>query len=232
MSIVSQLVGLLRKNSGAARQVARTVDSVSRSATAVSAKEALERGVSAVTTTRTARALSQLNLKWSDASRYHDRGDGRVLNNEQHGLTEEFVDLYLSWEPQLTEFVRYHVVVGWKGWPDRVIDPADDLFNPDYLDALWENDLNTVRRVPFEAGDVPDRCIRFPAGEERNAFHHVKLIGEDADGGLHDIRGVVFASEDKRAREDDLPAVDAQTIPEITVPGGPEKNAREEALTA
>ena len=232
MSIVSQVLGLLKKNSNVARQAARQVDRARRSTAGVTAKEALERSVSAVTTSQTARALSQLNLKWSDASRYHDRGDGRVLNNEQHGLTKEFVDLYLSWEPQDIGFVRYHVVVGWKGWPDRVIDPADDLFNPDYLDALWENELNTVRRVPFEAGDVPDRCVRFPASEERNAFAHVKLIGEAADGALHDIRGVVFASEGKRAREEHLPAVDAHAMPDITVPGGPEKNAREEALTA
>jgi len=230
--MVSQLIRLFVRNFGVARQVARHADKVAQSGAGQSLTEAINTGVNAVSASKAARALSRLQIKGTLGNRYHDCGDGRVVHNEQSGQATEGEDLYLSWEPQHTAFVRYHVIVGWKAWPDRIIDPNDELFNPDYLDAVWENDLNTVRRVAFEARGVPDRCVRFPASKARNTFRQLKLVGEDAHGGLHDVKGVCLASRHKREREDDLPAVDAQTVPDIQVPGGPKKNAREEALTA
>ncbi len=228
-SVLNQMIRWLSKHIPFFKQIHNKANHLTQGKAGHVAKQAVDN----IQISKTARDISQLEIAWSNAFRHHDKGQARVINNEQNTFTKTFVDLFLTWQQPEQQMVCYHVVIGWKGWPDRFFDANDPMFNPAYLDAFWNNELNTIKKATFQSDQVSSRCIIFPADKEKNAFRHLKLIGQDGQGNLHDIYHVVFASQEKR-QEKSLGQVDEHVIaqaPHIKVPGSLEKSQLEANLT-
>ncbi len=182
-----------------------------------------------------AKGLALLNWRWSNDAGMSDNGTGRPLRNwdRQAKLETRVEDIYLNWEKQAENFDSYLIFVGWQGWPYSIIerDDPEQYFLPEYVEALADDQLNSVKHFSIKASEVPVNCIKFPASEADNEFYYVKVVGVTSDEKYHDVKGCTLASIYRREKNN-LAGVPQGQILEVKVPnGGPERNNLETELS-
>jgi hypothetical protein len=145
-------------------------------------------------------------LEWStNGGKCVDDGKGTALRNWEN-TSRGTEDVVFMWGEQPFEAVKVHVFYAWRNFAVPRMDARGRAFDPDYLEALFENRTEQSKRLELDASEVAARAFVDPGTWGRpHQWWYAKLVGETEDGRLFDIRDWSLGSAAYRSGNE-LPA--------------------------